>query len=129
MAEDEDLKAFIHIQYEKLFSDWTTTFKFPSYWNGIYRDDDDILIYVGKNIFKSNQLHVQFCSEKYPIDGKFDGVGFMNLSNNLCRASIDNGLNLMKNGSYPYGNGKCIAKKFLALDQHITKETQRPELL
>ena len=47
MAEDEDLKAFIHIQYEKLFSDWTTTFKFPSYLNGIYRHDLDVLMFVG----------------------------------------------------------------------------------
>ena len=35
MAENEDLKAFIHTHYKNLFYDWTTTFEFPSYLNGI----------------------------------------------------------------------------------------------
>jgi hypothetical protein len=48
MAEDTDLKAFIHDKYEQLFSDWTAEFPFPSYLEGLYSDDWDLLMFVGK---------------------------------------------------------------------------------
>ena len=48
MAEDTALKSFIHDKYEQLFSDWSAAFPFPSYVEGLYSDDWDLLMFVGK---------------------------------------------------------------------------------
>ena len=111
MAEDTDLKAFIHDKYEQLFSDWTAEFPFPSYLEGLYSDDWDLLMFVGKKNLKKNVVHVEFDSDRYPITGGFDGDGFQSLSTDLCRASMSNGFNLIRNGNYPY-SGDRIAKRF-----------------
>ena len=74
-------------------------------------DDLDLLMFVDENNYKKNVVHVEFDSDRYPITGGFDGDGFQSLSTDLCRASMSNGFNLIRNGNYPY-NGNRIAKRF-----------------
>ena len=54
MAEDKESKTFTHDQYEQLLSDWTTKFSFPSYLEGLYSDDWDLLMFVGRKSLKNN---------------------------------------------------------------------------
>ena len=109
VEDDTDLKSFIHTKYEQLFSDWTTTFMFPSYLFGV-KSKWNLMMFVGNSVYRNSDHCIYFCPDQYPIDGEFDGDGYKKLSNDLCRESIANGFNLIKNGSYPYG--KKSGRKF-----------------
>ena len=109
MSEDTELKTFIHTKYEQLFSDWTTAFQFPSCLHGV-KSNWDLMMFVGRSVYKDTDHCIYFCSEEYPIHGGFDGDGYKRLSNDLCRESISNGFNLIKIGRYPYG--KKYGRKF-----------------
>ena len=61
-------------------------------------------MFVGRTCYKDNYHVIDFCSKEYPIFGGFDGEGYQRLANDLCREAITNGFNLIRNGSYKYGN-------------------------
>ena len=109
MSEDTELKEFIHTSYAQLFSDWRATFEFSSCLHGV-KANWDLMMFVGHTCYR-NSFHVlNFCSSDYPIYGGFDGDGYKRLAADLCRESISNGFNLIRNGKYSYG--KKSGRKF-----------------
>ena len=107
MSEDTELKEFIHTSYEQLFSDWRAKFKFSSCLHGV-KSNWDLMMFVGHPCYRNSVHVVNFCSNDYPIYGGFDGDGYKRLAADLCRESISNGFNLIRNGKYSYGkrNGR-----------------------
>ena len=125
MSEDTELKEFIHTSYEQLFSDWRAKFKFSSCLHGV-KSNWDLMMFVGHPCYRNSVHVVNFCSNDYPIYGGFDGDGYKRLAANMCRESISNGFNLIRNGKNSYG--KKMEESFLAQGVPGTEVTQPKEL-
>ena len=108
-------KEQIHADYNALFSDWESKITFPAYFNYVFEPKCNILHFVGDLQYRNQLQSVRFCHMKYPIDDGFNGAGFADLSTDLCRAAVDSGFYIAKNGSYPFKDSyknHCQAKKF-----------------
>ena len=112
---DIALKEQIQADYNALFSEWESKITFPAYFNHVFQPECNILHFVGDLQYRNQLQSIRFCTVKYPIENGFDGPGFADLSTDLCRASVDSGFYIAKNGYYPFKDfykNQCKAKKF-----------------
>ena len=109
------LKEQIQTDYNALFADWEGKITFPAYFNHVFKEECNILHFVGDLRYRNQLQSIRFCSELYPIEGGFEGSGFTDLTTDLCRASVDSGFSIAMNGNYPFTDfykNKCQAKRF-----------------